>query len=99
MRQTCDKSSADRVRHNDKHNGNCACDLLEGNSSGWRYRDGDINVTFDKLLCENRIPIELLSRKFVQELDALALDVAEIAKCLDEHGKVLTFLLRAARMP
>ena len=64
-----------------------------------RYSDGDVDVTFDKLPCENRIPIELLRGKLVQEYDVLALDVTEIAKRLYKHREVLTLLFRAAGMP
>jgi hypothetical protein len=99
MRQTCNKSEANRVRHNDKHDGNRACDLLQRNGTGHRYSDGDIDITFDKLPCKNRIPIDLLGGKLVQEFDVFALDVTEIAKRLDEHREVLTLFFRAAGMP
>jgi hypothetical protein len=99
MRQTCDKSEADRVRHNDKHDGNRACDLLQRNGTRRRYGDGDIDIAFDKLLGENRIASELLGGKPVQEFGVPVLDVTEIAKRLDEHREVLTLLFRAAGMP
>src|ERR1700730_8585999 len=99
MRQTCEEAGANRVWYNDKHDRNRACDLLQCSGASLRDSDGDIDVTFDHLSCEDRVPIGLLGRKFVQEFDVLALDITEIAKRLDKRREVLTFLFRAAGMP
>ena len=99
MRQTCDKSSGDWVRHNDKYNGNCACEPFQRNGTHGRYCDDDIDVAVDKFLPKGGIAIDLLGRKFVQELDVLALDVSEIGEGLNKHGEILALLLSAARVP
>src|SRR5262249_20296270 len=99
MRQTCDKSGANRVWHKDKHDGNCACDLLQRSGAKLGYSNGDINITFDELPCEDKIPVGLLGGKLVQEFDVLALGVTEIAERLDERREVLPLFFGAAGMP
>jgi hypothetical protein len=73
--------------------------LLQGKGTRRRYGDCHIDIAIDKLSCENRIPIEMLGGKLVQEFDVLTPDVTQIAKRLDKHREVLTLLFRAACVP